>query len=46
LKSDFNKYILKNQMDGTLDAKIRFRMDYKLDVNYGFGDQILYYRPA
>lgn len=45
LKSDFNQYVIKNQMESTLDAKIRFRMDYKLDVNYGFGDQILYYRP-
>jgi hypothetical protein len=46
LESDMQSFSLIDMRQTTGDRKLRFRMDFKMDVSYGFGSHVVLYKPA
>jgi hypothetical protein len=43
LESDMQTFQLIDMRQTTGDRRLRFRMDFKMDVSYGFGSHVVYY---
>ena len=46
LLADFNTLQIVDMRATTADQKVRYRANFSADVNYGFGREVVLYRPA
>lgn len=46
LTSDAQTFQIVDMRFTTNDRKVRFRVDFKVDVNYGFGEEVVYAKAA
>lgn len=46
LLADYNNIQVVDMRQSTADHKVRFRATFASDVNFGYGEEILLYRPA